>query len=160
MERFTFNKYYLEKNPTIVRFPLNNLDLKGCNAYEFTPKPIIFYSDFLFNFYPKTSMKVRVWSTISSQTFAMKARRKMEPTRFMSRINRTIPGMKFKISTSPKSSHSGSAFPKHTSKFMRESAIDHTFSTTTTTKININLDYFYMFLLLSLLANHKICQIN
>ncbi|EDK31265.1 ubiquitin specific protease 39 and snRNP assembly factor (macronuclear) [Tetrahymena thermophila SB210] len=29
MERFTFNKYYLEKNPTIVRFPLNNLDLKG-----------------------------------------------------------------------------------------------------------------------------------
>lgn len=30
MDRFMFNKYYLEKNPTIVRFPLNNLDLKGC----------------------------------------------------------------------------------------------------------------------------------
>ncbi len=34
MERFTFNKYYLEKNPTIVRFPLNNLDLKGCTLLK------------------------------------------------------------------------------------------------------------------------------
>ena len=29
LERFTKNNFFLEKNPTIVSFPLNNLDLKN-----------------------------------------------------------------------------------------------------------------------------------
>ena len=30
MKRFIHNSFFLEKNPTIVNFPVNNLDLKDC----------------------------------------------------------------------------------------------------------------------------------
>ena len=33
MKRFTMNNFFLEKNPTIVVFPLNNLDLKNCKNW-------------------------------------------------------------------------------------------------------------------------------
>lgn len=33
LERFTNNNFYLEKNPTIVSFPLNNFDLKNCKKF-------------------------------------------------------------------------------------------------------------------------------
>ncbi len=34
LERFTKNNFFLEKNPTIVSFPLNNLDLKNCKKIK------------------------------------------------------------------------------------------------------------------------------
>lgn len=34
MQRFTKNNFFVEKNPTIVSFPLNNLDLKPCTFLE------------------------------------------------------------------------------------------------------------------------------
>jgi U4/U6.U5 tri-snRNP-associated protein 2 len=35
MRRFTMNNFFMEKNSTIVSFPLNSLDLKPCKEYNY-----------------------------------------------------------------------------------------------------------------------------
>ena len=40
MKRFTHNSFYLEKNTTLVSFPVNNLDLKNCKEFLLRKKNI------------------------------------------------------------------------------------------------------------------------
>ena len=60
----------------------------------------------------------------------MKAQLRMEPTKFMSRINPIIHGMKFKIFTLRKSSHSESVSLKHIFKSMKGLVIENAYKAT------------------------------
>lgn len=47
LERFTKNNFFLEKNPTIVSFPLNNLDLKNCISSKLLFEKLYFFFHFI-----------------------------------------------------------------------------------------------------------------
>ena len=80
LERFTKNNFFLEKNPTIVSFPLNNLDLKNCKSLKFLGKINFFSISQILIWICKLTPKL---NTTFWRIFAMKENQKAVFTRFM-----------------------------------------------------------------------------